>query len=182
MPEIDEVKRGYEIGIKDHHKYIWHICLKCGNSKWVKLIKGEPQSKRCRHCAERGEKSNRWNGGRKIRNGYISVWLSPDDFFFPMVDKLGYVFEHRLIVARTLGRCLHSWEIVHHKGVKYPSGSIENKQDNRYPENLQLVQEMQHQQITIMENKIHRLESKVEDQAKQIRLLQWQIREAIGII
>ena len=36
-----------------------------------------------------------------------------------------------------IGRYLIPPEMVHHKGIKYPFGSIENKQDDR-PENLQL--------------------------------------------
>ena len=47
-------------------------------------------------------------------------------------------------------------------------GSIENKQDNRYPKNLQLVMEGQHNQISI-------LERKMELQAQRITLLEAEI-------
>lgn len=101
-----------------------------------------------------GSRSYKWKGGRyKIRGGYVMVWLSPDDFFHPMTN--GHVVgEHRLVVARALGRCLHSWEIVHHKD-NYP------KDDNRYPETLQLVTDDRHKQITILENEIGRLKVKL---------------------
>ena len=77
-----------------------------------------------------------------------------------MVQKVGYVSEHRLVMAKHLGRCLHRWEIVHHKHTKYPAGSIEDKQDNRI-ENLQLISDDRHKQITILENRIEHLESRV---------------------
>ncbi len=94
-----------------------------------------------------------------------------------MANAQGYVFEHRLVVAKALGRNLHSWEIAHHKHAKYPAGSKEDKADNRYPENLQLVSDDRHTQISILEAKIKRLEAKTEEQAKQIRLLEWRLKE-----
>ena len=91
-------------------------------------------------------------------NGYKEILIQPDAFFYPMVKRDGYVLEHRLVVAKALRRCLHRWEIIHHKGVKYPKGSIENKQDNRYPENLQLVSDDRHNQSSILESRIAYLE------------------------
>ena len=117
--------------------------------------------KRCFLQQSRGDKSQAWKGGRSIGQGYVLVLLQPDDFFYSMARSNGYVCEHRLVVAKALGRNLHSWEMVHHKGVKYPKGSVENKQDNRYPENLQLVTDDRHKQITIMETKIAHLEKRV---------------------
>lgn len=124
----------------------------------------------------RGPLNPNWKGGRYTDHGYIYVRLDPNDFFYPMANKGGYVFEHRLVVAKALGRCLHPWELVHHKGTKFPKGSVENRSDNRI-ENLQLISEGRHNQITIVERKIANLEAKVQEQAKLIKLLQWQIKE-----
>jgi hypothetical protein len=81
-----------------------------------------------------------------------------------MADKDHYVYEHRLVMAKQLGRCLFSWEIVHHKHTKYPQGSKEDKGDNR-PENLKVVTDDEHKQISILEaefnKRINELESRI---------------------
>ena len=74
-----------------------------------------------------------WKGGKTTNRGYILI-LKPTH---PNCNKMGYVFEHRLVMEKHLGRYLTPEEIVHHKGTKYPIESIENIQDNRI-ENLRL--------------------------------------------
>lgn len=64
------------------------------------------------------------------RQGYVLAPLQRDDFFYPMADKRGLVLEHRLVMAKRIGRCLHPWESVHHRNSK--------KADNR-EENLLIV-------------------------------------------
>jgi len=162
MPNIGEVKRGVEIGFKSYSKHIWQACIECGKERWVKLTKGEPDYNICRSCllSRRGSKHSAWKGGKVTKTGYKLIKLTPDDFFYSMVDHQSYVLEHRLVMAKHLGRCLHSWEIVHHKGTKYPKGSKENRGDNRL-ENLQLVTDDRHKQITILERRISFLEQRV---------------------
>ena len=116
---------------------------------------------KCTHCCRLGHivseetkeklsKSNRGKGEtHRCKNGYILVRLERKSFFSPMAKVGLWVTEHRLVMAKHLGRCLHSWEIVHHKN--------HIRDDNRI-ENLQLVQEMQHNQTTIIERKLEDLE------------------------
>ncbi len=102
--------------------------------------------------ALRGKQSRAWKGGRSPKEGYMLVWLDKNDFFYPMADHRSYVLEHRLVMAKSLGRCLHRWEIVHHlNGIKDDNGI----------DNLQLVSDDRHKQITILENRIRVLEQRM---------------------
>lgn len=147
MPELGEVRSGQDIGYKARGKFTRVACENCGKERWIK--KGNEKEERftglCVSCAVRrpkkhyrGEEHPWWKGGRKVDDGYVLIKLQPDDFFYPMADTHGYVREHRLVMAKHLNRCLLPWELVHHKGKKYPCGSIENKGDNRL-ENLELL-------------------------------------------
>uniref|UniRef100_A0A6M3JWE8 Putative homing endonuclease n=1 Tax=viral metagenome TaxID=1070528 RepID=A0A6M3JWE8_9ZZZZ len=164
MPEIGDVKRGREIGKNDKsHLYIWVNCATCGKGKWIVRRQRFLDYLGCVSCRTKGDKNPYWRGGRrKTKQGYVNIKLQPDDFFFPMAND-GYVFEHRLVMAKSLGRNLHSWEIVHHKN------SI--RDDNRI-ENLEIVSEFGHMQVTQLESKIKKLEKKIMEQNKTIKLLQ----------
>ena len=109
------------------------------------------ETKRINSINHRGSNHNHWKGGIKLTNeGYILIWIDSKNPFYVMKDHQNYIKEHRLIMAQHLGSCLASWEIVHHKGIKYSINSIENKQDNRL-ENLELVSQSEH---TILHNRI----------------------------
>lgn len=165
MPKLGEIRRGVEISQgKAHGNFIWHACVDCGKERWVGITYGKPVSNYCMHCGRAGAKSRFWEGGRfKNPNGYIIVWLKPNDFFFQMATKKGQALEHRLVIAKHLGRCLQSWEIVHHKnGIR---------DDNRL-ENLQLTSDLSNKQMALFERKFNRVVEQNKQLKQKIRLLE----------
>lgn len=55
-----------------------------------------------------------WSGGRSKAGPYWRVHLDPTDPFYEMATQGGTVLEHRIVMARTLGRALLPTETVHH--------------------------------------------------------------------
>lgn len=137
MAKIGDMAKAKDIGITGSGRYIFSACLDCGKERWVLFSHGKPSFNRCRRCSGTllrrcGEQNSKWRGGRyKNSDGYMSILLTSDNFFFPMTSKnRPYVMEHRLVMAKYLGRCLLPWEVIHHKnGIK---------DDNRL-ENLELL-------------------------------------------
>ncbi len=131
MPIVGELIRNTEL-FRDSGTwwYIWVACPMCGHERWVPLKKGKPKYTFCHHCiipSKRMEERPGWKGGRHPDGqGYIRVRLDKSDFFYPMVNLSGYVQEHRLIMAKHLGRLLQDWEIVHHKNGVRDDNRIEN--------------------------------------------------------
>jgi len=67
-----------------------------------------------------GKNNPSWKGGvtKKHRKGnYLlkEVMVKCPKKFSVMVRTNGYVLKHRLVMAKSLGRCLLSTEVVHHK-------------------------------------------------------------------
>lgn len=93
-----------------------------------------------------GKENSNWRGGRrKTKEGYILIY-SPKH---PSRIDNKYVFEHRLVMEKYLGRYLKRWEVVHHKNRK--------RDDNRL-KNLQLYSSQHVGQVAIiLEKEINRL-------------------------
>src|SRR5262245_45901020 len=68
-----------------------------------------------------------YRGGRIWVGEYWRVKVSLDDPMASMRNNLGYVLEHRLVMARKLGRPLKESETVHH---------IDGDKENNSPDNL----------------------------------------------
>jgi hypothetical protein len=126
-----------------------------------------------------GEQNPCWKGGRKIRqDGYILVRLYPGDQFYGLANKSGYAMEHRLVMARYLGRFIQPFplEVINHKnGIK---------DDNRI-ENLEIKSQSEHlQEHTLGYQKGYRQgyldgqNQEIEDLRKEVKLLRWQLKES----
>ena len=108
---------------RDYNSFLTGICPTC-NGK--------------RHS---GAKHPLWKGGRTIdKSGYVQLHhtllsVKEQSLFSSMKNHSGYIWEHRLVVARSLCRPLTKSEYVHHlNGIK---------DDNRL-ENLKLVGSSEH--------------------------------------
>lgn len=75
-----------------------------------------------------GRRHPRWKGGVAKHGEYVLIRLLPDDPLFAMVNRNGYVLEHRLTIARHLERPLRANETVHHINGISTDNRIENLQ------------------------------------------------------
>ena len=156
MPKIGGIIHGRDLGKAGKYsagkKVIYCKCPDCGRERWLTL---RPQNasgySRCQSCCGkevsakwlphgRGENSPHWKGGKTLHHqGYVICWISEDSPYYPMATHRrwggGTIFEHRLVIAQSLKRCLERQEHVHHiNGIK---------SDNRL-ENLELISQSNH--------------------------------------
>ena len=71
-----------------------------------------------------GKRSRNWRGGRHVKSDSGHVLLHIPDH--PDANGHGYVQEHRLIAAGTIGRLLRPGEVVHHINGNPADNSPEN--------------------------------------------------------
>lgn len=90
-------------------------------------------SMRLRHLSPspgvHGAEHQSWRGGRTVNGqGYILVTPDPEDVAVcpPMAN--GYVSEHRLVMAKALGRPLKRTETIHHIDGDHTNNDISNLQ------------------------------------------------------
>ena len=169
MPKLGDIEKAKDVGFGSNaHKCVWAACLDCKKERWVLLRNGVPQSVRCHPCGARHskianpvgfrEKSPHWKGGRHVTAAGYVHWVIPvDDPMIVMADARGRVSEHRLVVARSLGRPLERGEHVHHRNG--------NKHDNRI-ENLEVMTLADHAASHRVE--IHSLRLRVQELEKEI--------------
>lgn len=178
MPQIGETENAIRLGYKAYARMRWTACIVCKKERWIRLSqykKGEKLS--CMSCSKTGPKNVSWRGGKNKNNkGYIHVWVPKDNPYYLMTKgRRGRILEHRLNMAEHLGRCLERGEVVHHKnGIRH---------DNRI-ENLELISckgkhnTHEGQKYQELINEIKRLSERVDEQARQIKILKYQVRHS----
>jgi hypothetical protein len=192
MPSIGEIKSGREIGSSNtYHKYIWLACPRCKKERWVASYDIKDGQKFCLACSRKIEGERRknsgsfvgpghpaWKGGRQItKKGYVVVLIDSSSPYWNMRKSTStcdgtraYIFEHRLVMAQELGRCLEPNEKVHHKnGIK---------SDNR-PHNLELIikSHKTSYEAGYRQGFQDAAQLQNEEQKKQNRLLRWEIKQ-----
>jgi hypothetical protein len=111
-------------------------CIDCGKLHDINpgYLKRPNFKGRCKSCAGKHNKNQFKKVPTELQRhkdteGYILVRIDPDSKFYSMAWKSGFIKEHRLIMAKHLGRCLQEDEIVHH---------LNNIRDDNRLENLSL--------------------------------------------
>lgn len=125
---------------------------------------------------KRGPEHPNWKGGRyKGAGGYIFVYCPSHPF-----ASHNYVYEHRLVMEKRLGRYLYPWELVHH---------INDVKDDNRDENLQrLTSQLEHLPSIILKRtqraivevatlKVENLRFRVEN-----RQLRQALQEKLGLL
>ncbi len=132
-----------DVLVRKGNRYGWFLCVDCGEGRWVQIVGGGPRRQRCLSCAEKtpsmqlsrwqtkvASNNPNWRGGVKYNDGYRIIRIPNTDRYYPMAQKdskyCGHIMEHRLVVARHLGRCLSPWEVVHHKNGIRDDNRLEN--------------------------------------------------------
>lgn len=76
----------------------------------------------------RGSQHGSWKGGRVKVGSYVAVMVDRSDPMYVMTHHNGDVLEHRLVMARALGRPLLEHETVHHLDGNRENNDLSNLQ------------------------------------------------------
>lgn len=187
-PMVGDIRYNDELKIammgNKSSSYICVQCPICKKTRWTELRSHAVSMKigtndKCKGCNTK-ENSINWHGGNTIVKGYHHIRLYKGDPFYAMTNNAkgrsgSYVLEHRLIMAKHLGRLLLNSEVVHH---------INHIKDDNRIENLELMRASEHTGLTHLEERVNYLETQVAELMQTnhenmliIRMLLWRMKQ-----
>ncbi len=109
----------------------YRVPIQCGHCKKTRIVHAHSirhaESGFCKSCSNLGARANSWRGGRVMKAGYVQVRIERSHpFYQAMATANGYVAEHRLVMAESLGRALEKTEVVHHRDGDKLNNKLEN--------------------------------------------------------
>ena len=119
--------------VRGTHRITYMECVcGCGVVKWVQKNNGRPASKCCRKCSNERTRIGMMNPDGRVPS--TRGWLlteravAPADLplYEAMKNSKGYLLEHRLVMARHLGRPLGDEEYVLHANKDYDDNRLDN--------------------------------------------------------
>lgn len=193
----ERLKRSYSIELNDQmqlpisiSRYVYmdyRPCENCHKLRLVRIKSGNAISKLCKLCSNqknsshgdyfphgKGKDSCAWKGGRTKAHGYITIRLEENSPYISMASKNRGVYEHRLIMAYSLGRCLDKTEVVHHLNGNCEDNRIENLSlIGKETHNMALNKEVKtlRWRIIQLEEKCRSLEEKVQQKEDRVNAL-----------
>jgi hypothetical protein len=147
-PAVNWSNRHYVTEGRNRRLKIEVICPDCGQSRFMdrrnidRPLKNGSFTGRCWDCHShlKGKLSGNWRGGRHLGSSgrYVYLTVGSDHPFVCMANCRNEIAEHRLVMARHLGRPLHRDEHVHHRdGIR----------TNNDPDNLLVLDKKEHHRI-----------------------------------
>lgn len=172
-PSIGDLASAKSIGRMGRAIHIWESCPKCRHERWIKRNARGTCCQTCMHPPTRyGRDNNRWSESKRtVTKSGIRLYLDPYHPYFKMAHRcatnMHAVLEHRLVMAEHLGRCLESWEVVHH---------IDGNNCNNNLSNLLLLpHRAMHSAYTLLQVEMRNLQARVTLLEAEIVLLKTQL-------
>ena len=109
------------------HRYCSRVCWQVDNrERDISHLRDPDTIEKRRQTILAHPEKYRPADGRYVEpgKGYVMVRCPPE--FQSMARQNGYVLEHRLVMARHLGRCLRPAEVVHHSNGTLEDNRLEN--------------------------------------------------------